>query len=169
MKYVVGILLTSFGTFFAGEGIGVQWWNQDVSLLPLIAAYGLASIVAVWILKHPRALTVDVRLLRSIRSAANELWGLFVDDGALAIATVAALLAIAVFVDHQAGNRGLAGLLLVIGVLAAIAVSLSGAVRQSRTRRRSSDAVAVVEAVLQDQEEPSRLDDAHLVRPAGRE
>lgn len=157
MKYVVGILLTSFGTFFAGEGIGVEWWNQDVSLLPLIAGYSVASIVAVWILQHPGAFTVELRFLRSVRAAANEVWGLFVDDGALAIATVAVLLAIAVFVDHQVVQRGLAGLLLVIGVFAAIAVSLSGAVRQSWTRGTSSEAVAVVEAVLEDQQVPSRL------------
>jgi Ca2+/H+ antiporter, TMEM165/GDT1 family len=157
MKYVVGILLTSFGTFFAGEGIGVQWWNQDVSLLPLIAAYGVASIVAVWILRHPGAAMVEVRFLRSVRAAANEVWGLFVDDGALAIATVAVLLAIAVFVDHQSGLKGLAGALLVIGVFAAIAVSLSGAVRQSWTRDKSTEIVAAVEAVLEDQELPGPL------------
>ncbi len=167
MKYVVGVLLTSFGTFFAGEGIGVQWWNQDVSLLPLIAAYGVASIVAVWILRHPRAFTVEIRFLRSVRAAANEVWGLFVDDGALAIATVAVLLAIALFVDHQAGQRGLAGLLLVIGVFTAIAVSLSGAVRQSWLRGESSEAVAVVQEVLQDQEAPARLVEKVAPRSTG--
>src|SRR5665213_1123404 len=157
MKYVVGILLTSFGTFFAGEGIGVQWWNQDVSLLPLIVVYGLGSVIAVWILKHPVAFTAEIRFLRSVRAAANEVWGLFVDDGALAIATVAVLLAIALFVDHQAGQKGLAGLLLVIGVFAAISVSLSGAVRQSWTTGKSSEAVGVVEALLEDQEVPTRM------------
>jgi len=54
--------LTSFGTFFAGEGIGVQWWRDDLSLLPLIAAYGLASIVAVWILRHPEAVGLEIRV-----------------------------------------------------------------------------------------------------------
>lgn len=154
MKYVVGILLTSFGTFFAGEGIGVQWWNQDVSLLPLIAAYGIASIVAVWILRHPQGFTVQARVLRSVRAAANEVWGLFIDDGALATATVAVLLAIAVFVDHQTGQRGLAAALLVIGVFAAIAISLSGAVRQSWTKARATRAVATVEHALEDGEGP---------------
>jgi uncharacterized membrane protein len=152
MKYVVGILLTSFGTFFAGEGIGIQWWNQDVSLIPLIGAYGIASVVAVWILRHPRGTAIEVRFLRSVRAAANEVWGLFVDDGALAIATVAALLGITVFVDHQSGLRGLAGALLVIGVFAAIAVSLSGAVQQSWTRSKSIAVVEAVEAVLDDHE-----------------
>lgn len=150
MKYVVGVLLTSFGTFFAGEGIGVQWWNQDVSLLPLIAAYAIVSVLAVLVLRHPRAFTLEIRFLRSVRAAANEVWGLFIDDGALAIATIAVLLAVAVFVDHEAGQRGPAAALLVVGVFLAVAVSLSGAVRQSWTRSTPIKAIAAVEAVLED-------------------
>ena len=153
MKYVVGILLTSFGTFFAGEGIGVQWWNQDVSLLPLIAVYTLASLAAVWILRNPGGAVIELRFLRSIRAAAREVWGLFVDDGALAITAVAALLAIALFIDHQGGLRGLAGVLLVGGVLIAVSVSLSGAVRQSWTRTKPTDTVAAVQTVLEDTEQ----------------
>ena len=34
MKYVVGIMLTAFGTFFTGEGIGVRWWQNDLSSFP---------------------------------------------------------------------------------------------------------------------------------------
>jgi len=95
-------------------------------------------------------------MLRSVRAAASEIWGLFVDDGALAIATVAVLLAIAVFLDHESGFRGLAGAFLVIGVFLAIAVSLSGTVRQGWTRGKASEAAAAVEAVLEDRELPKR-------------
>lgn len=154
MKYVVGILLTSFGTFFAGEGIGVDWWNQDVSLIPLIVAYGAASLLAVWVLRHPRSLRIEIRALGAVRAALNEVWGLFVDDGALAIATVAALLAVAVIVDHVAADKGIAAALLVVGVFLAVAVSLSGAIRQSWTRSPSSKAVAEVDAVLKDEPLP---------------
>ena len=164
MKYVVGIMLTSFGTFFAGEGIGVHWWKEDVSLLPLIAIYGAGSLVAGWVLRNPRAVTVEVRFLRSVRAAAGEVWGLFVDDGALAIATVAVLLGVAVFVDHATNQKSQAAVLLVIGVFVAVAVSLSGAIRQSWTRTRTSETMADVEAVLEDGEV---TDKSAVSSPAG--
>lgn len=41
MKFVVGIMLTSFGTFWTGEGLGIKWWGADLSL-PLLAAFYLA-------------------------------------------------------------------------------------------------------------------------------
>jgi uncharacterized membrane protein len=40
MKFVVGIMLTSFGTFWTGEGLGVAWWGADLSL-PILAAFYL--------------------------------------------------------------------------------------------------------------------------------
>jgi uncharacterized membrane protein len=41
MKFVVGIMLTSFGTFWTGEGLGVAWWGADLAL-PILAAFYLA-------------------------------------------------------------------------------------------------------------------------------
>lgn len=39
LKYVVGLLLTSFGTFWAAEGVGVEWPGTDVALLGLLVFY----------------------------------------------------------------------------------------------------------------------------------
>lgn len=47
LKFAVGLLLTTFGTFWAGEGIGVHWLGDDLALLWLLAAYSLASWAAV--------------------------------------------------------------------------------------------------------------------------
>lgn len=33
MKYIVGIMLTSFGAFWMGEGFGVEWPQKDMSIL----------------------------------------------------------------------------------------------------------------------------------------
>lgn len=52
MKFVVGIMLTSFGTFWAGESLGVSWPAADVSILFLIAGYLLFSGFAVMRMKR---------------------------------------------------------------------------------------------------------------------
>jgi uncharacterized membrane protein len=50
LKFVVGIMLTSFGTFWGGEGIGIEWWNEDVFLLILVGLYlALAFILITWL------------------------------------------------------------------------------------------------------------------------
>ena len=36
LKFVVGVMLTSFGTFWAGEGVGIDWPGAEVALAVLI-------------------------------------------------------------------------------------------------------------------------------------
>lgn len=52
LKFVVGIMLTTFGTFWAGEGLGVTWPFADLFLFALAAIYLLASFVLVSWLKQ---------------------------------------------------------------------------------------------------------------------
>jgi len=47
LKFVVGILLSSFGTFWAGEGLGINWWRQDVSILLVAIFYLVVSLLYV--------------------------------------------------------------------------------------------------------------------------
>jgi uncharacterized membrane protein len=47
LKFVVGVMLTSFGTFWGGEGIGVNWPGGDWFLLALVAFYLLVSFALV--------------------------------------------------------------------------------------------------------------------------
>lgn len=57
IKFAVGLLLTTFGTFWAGEGIGLQWLGDDLALLWLLAAYSLAAYLFVHYLSQQRAQT----------------------------------------------------------------------------------------------------------------
>jgi len=133
LKYVVGIMLTSFGTFFAGEGIGVRWPGSDLIIVALVVGYGLVSVLLVAYLRQPAGAPGEPSAaIRFLRGAWAEVYGLFVDDSALAVVTVAAILAVALFA--QRFNQQLAGLLLVLGVLLAIVISLSGPAR-ARARK----------------------------------
>ncbi len=129
VKYAVGVMLTAFGTFFAGEGLGIVWWNGDFVLLALIAGYALASLIFVRLLIWRPAQIVDARPIRMLRAAVLEVWGLFVTDGLLAIMTVASLAAVGIFVSRTTGQSTNAGLLLVAGVVLGLGVSLWAAAR----------------------------------------
>ena len=43
LKYMVGIVLTTFGVFFTAEGLGVEWPGADAALLYIAAALVLVS------------------------------------------------------------------------------------------------------------------------------
>jgi uncharacterized membrane protein len=43
LKYAVGLLLTSFGVFWGGEGAGVEWPGSDLAILGIVAFLGLVS------------------------------------------------------------------------------------------------------------------------------
>jgi uncharacterized membrane protein len=50
LKYTVGIVLSSFGVFFAAEGLGVSWPLGDAALLYLAAGFFLISQLQIRIL-----------------------------------------------------------------------------------------------------------------------
>lgn len=52
MKFVVGVLLTSFGTFWGAEGAGARWPAGDASLLVVILLTGLVAGLLTATLRH---------------------------------------------------------------------------------------------------------------------
>ena len=52
LKYAVGLLLSSFGTFWAAEGAGVTWPASDASILGLLAVLGVVSYGYVLLLRR---------------------------------------------------------------------------------------------------------------------
>jgi Ca2+/H+ antiporter, TMEM165/GDT1 family len=56
LKYVVGVVLSSFGVFFAAEGLGVAWPLGDAALVYLVATFAVVSQVHAHVLaRRPRA------------------------------------------------------------------------------------------------------------------
>ncbi|MDQ6855543.1 MAG: hypothetical protein M3Z57_00535 [Candidatus Dormibacteraeota bacterium] len=57
MKFAVGTLLTSFGTFWGTEGAGVAWPGGDIALAVIIPATLLVSIVMVVALRRSTSMS----------------------------------------------------------------------------------------------------------------
>jgi len=47
IKFSVGLLLVTFGTFWSAEGLGVEWPGEDLSILGLLSLYILFAFI--WI------------------------------------------------------------------------------------------------------------------------
>src|SRR5262249_61709151 len=55
LKWGVGVLLSSFGVFFAGEGLGVHWPGGDAAILYIAFVLGVVSqIQSHWLARQPQ-------------------------------------------------------------------------------------------------------------------
>jgi uncharacterized membrane protein len=54
IKFAVGLLLTSFGCFWAAEGLGISWPGDEASLPAVITFFAGASYAFVLALRHQR-------------------------------------------------------------------------------------------------------------------
>ena len=55
MKFAVGLLLTTFGIFWGGEGAGIAWPGTDAAILGILAFMILCSFAMVYSLRRVRA------------------------------------------------------------------------------------------------------------------
>jgi uncharacterized membrane protein len=54
MKFVVGVMLTGFGTFWGAEGAGAVWPGDDAALLILVPTIAVFAVALVWRLRRER-------------------------------------------------------------------------------------------------------------------
>jgi len=58
----VGVLLTSFGIFWGGEGVGVEWPGSDLAILGVVGFVALVSVVLTQCLRRRQPLrTAEAR------------------------------------------------------------------------------------------------------------
>jgi uncharacterized membrane protein len=104
LKFCVGTLLSAFGTFWVGEGLGLAWVEGELALVALIGVFALAGLLltgasarvrAAVGSRAPRAPTPAPNIARrapgAVGDALHELLGLFVDDAFLAGGILAVL------------------------------------------------------------------------------
>jgi len=54
MKFAVGLLLSTFGTFWSAEGAGADWPGGDAAILDIVVFYGAVSFGLVTLLRQRR-------------------------------------------------------------------------------------------------------------------
>ena len=52
LKFAVGVMLTSFGTFWSAEGAGASWPGGDAALLVIIPGVALFALAMVARISH---------------------------------------------------------------------------------------------------------------------
>jgi len=57
MKFVVGVMLTSFGIFWGAEGAGAVWPGSDAALLAVVPAVAVLALVLVVLLRRATAMS----------------------------------------------------------------------------------------------------------------
>lgn len=131
LKFGVGVMLAAFGTFWVGEGIGLEWPGGDWVILVLIAAFLAIALALVRLCARVRrkesvgsiTSAVSTPPQNAFLSIAKELVGLFIDDGWLAAGVVFWVL-LAWFVEtHYPLETGAACTVFAAGLAAVLALS----------------------------------------------
>jgi len=47
LKFVVGVMLSAFGVFWTGEGLGVTWPGEDVAIIAFVVLFLVTALLAV--------------------------------------------------------------------------------------------------------------------------
>jgi len=53
LKFAVGVMLSAFGVFWIGEGLGVAWPGEDIAIIAFAALFFVVALVAVALTRRP--------------------------------------------------------------------------------------------------------------------
>jgi hypothetical protein len=133
LKFVVGIMLTTFGTFWAGEGFGIQWPFADLFILAIAAIYLLASFVLVTWLKRAKlrqitsARASQTSVSGPLIKAIKAIYNFIVGDMIILIGVIIAVgfLALANTINQLAPFKTISGLILIGAILIILIATLN--------------------------------------------
>jgi Ca2+/H+ antiporter, TMEM165/GDT1 family len=54
LKFAVGVMLSAFGVFWTGEGLGVPWPGEDLAILAFAALFLIVALAAVALTRRSR-------------------------------------------------------------------------------------------------------------------
>lgn len=138
LKFAVGVMLTAFGTYWAGEGIGLAWPGQDATILLLIAVFlavglGLVKVCARMQVRSPAhgtpLATPAATAPSGLALIGGELLGLFVEDLWLAVGATAWVVGAGLLEAQHPAKLGIACIVFTAGLAVVLSVS---AVRRAR-------------------------------------
>jgi Ca2+/H+ antiporter, TMEM165/GDT1 family len=135
LKFAVGVMLAAFGLFWTGEGFGVAWPGADLAILAFIALFLRTASLASRSLaaaSPPRALhepRYEGHSMKNWTALLRELAGLFIEDGALALAIVAVVACAGIVAALAPAVSWLSGLILLLGCLGVLVGNVVAAKR----------------------------------------
>ncbi len=53
LKFGVGVMLSAFGVFWTGEGLGIAWPGQDLALFAFAVLFLGSGLLAAWLVRRP--------------------------------------------------------------------------------------------------------------------
>jgi uncharacterized membrane protein len=58
LKFVVGVMLSAFGVFWTGEGLGIGWPGEDLAIVAFVILFLLVGLLATAAARRPRQAAV---------------------------------------------------------------------------------------------------------------
>src|SRR2546429_1851494 len=59
LKFAVGVMLSSFGVFWTGEGLRVPWPGEDLAILGFAALFLIVAVAAVRLMRSPQVQAIS--------------------------------------------------------------------------------------------------------------
>ena len=126
LKFGVGVMLSSFGVFWTGEGLGIDWPGQDLALFVFAALFLAVGLMATAWVRRPDSEAGTMTLVKDIIS---ELFGMFVGDARLTVAVLAVVAIAGVLSDVAHVGALVSGGVLLIGILCVVVEAVRHAAR----------------------------------------